>query len=161
MTQANFSARSVGQPTPRNHLPSASSAGRAEKSKKNLFDIVPPHDETIERAAIGSMLCVGFAAEYCAEILTPDAFYAPRNRWLFSKCCGVLKLRKALDEQILVADLRPPMNTDDIKDYIGRLIIEAPSGANIEGYCSKLLSLRHDRQKLDFALRIITEIQKK
>lgn len=142
----------------------ARSTGRGveklHSTKQIPFDIIPPHDVEIERCALGSMLIDSIAAEYAAEFLTSEHFYAPRNRRLFEKMREVMVLRKALDETILVANLRPPNNTDEIKNYIGKLIIDTPSAANIEGYCATLAQLRHERARLAFALKILADVTK-
>ena len=150
-----------GQPTSTPSVLTVKSPVRVgEKTKPIPFDIVPPHDIEIERACIGAMLIASFAAEYAAEILTPDAFYGPRNRFLYLKCVSVYRTRKALDETLLCANLTPPNNGNDIKDYIARLIIDTPAAGNIEGYASMLLKLQHERRRLAFALSILTDVLK-
>lgn len=150
-----------GQPTSTPPIPVKSPVRAGEKTKQPIpFDIVPPHDVEIERCCLGSMLIAGFAVEYAAEILTPEAFYAPRNRFLYAKCVSVYRTRKALDETLLCANLIAPNNGNDIKDYIGRLIIDTPAAGNIEGYVSMLLKLKHERKRLAFALSIITDVLK-
>lgn len=105
------------------------------------------------------MLIAREAAEYAAEVLTPDAFYLPRTKGLFIKCVALLRVRGAVDEVILTANLKVP-NIQEMRDYVGRVIVDTPSAGNIEGYCSTLLRYQHDRARLNFALKVLSDVTK-
>ena len=155
-----FSPRpATAQAQPRNpSAPSKSihkpSTGRGE----NLFDRIPPHSTEIEKSVIGAMIVERVACEYAIEMLRPDHFYVDRNRWLFTKCVATFRIRKALDETLLIANLGAVENLNEVRDYIGRLISNTPTAANIENYCDELLRFAQDRKRWNFALRIIREM---
>lgn len=132
-----------------------------QKKRPIPYDAVPPHDLMVERSVLGSMLIDRTALEYVMDMLTTEDFYLGRHRFLFVKIVATFRIRHAMDEEILVANMKA-MELEKIgKDYIGKIITGTTSAANIEGYCSTLANLHHERKRLKFALRIVHEITKK
>lgn len=139
--------------------PQRASQTATGRGGNNPFDAVPPHDNSIERCVLGSMLCARYACEYALAMLVPEHFYIERNRYLFVKFSVIYRTHKALDEKLAGAHFaHRTSKIDEIRDTVGKLIMETPTASNIEGYVDSLLRLAQDRKRWDFALRIIKEM---
>lgn len=165
VTQGKLSPRPSAPQGRTSHLPARQSThsvatGRGEiKKPSNPFDIIPPHSEDIERCVLGSMLIEHLAFEIAVEMINVESFYIERHQRLFAFFVAVHRRVHSLDEKIVHAEL-VKSNREEMRDYIGKLIMATPSAANVEGYCNELLRFARDRKRLNFALRIIREIQK-
>ena len=118
----------------------------------------PPHDDELERAALGSML---FDAEAVVSAihnqLEPEDFYSRSHQWIF-KAIRELHDEKNLrpDIQTVIQELKAMGKLDEAGGaaYVSSLTSVIPSGANIEYYLESVqdLSLRRS------LLRVASEI---
>jgi replicative DNA helicase len=135
-------------------------SARNPKSPGNgtsLLERVPPFDEAAEKSVLGSMLMQSAAADVAVEELTPDDFYLPRHRTLFKSLSELFEKHENLDEMFVGSELERQGLIESIggKDYLGRLIMDTPSAANVENYCRLVRDRAIERELLAAAGSIL------
>ena len=97
----------------------------------------PPHDEDLERAALGSMLFDAEAVEIAQQNrLEPEDFYSRAHQWIYKAIGGLNGKNLRPDIRTVIAELKALGKLDDAGGaaYVSSLTSVIPSGANIEYY---------------------------
>jgi replicative DNA helicase len=136
----------------------APSSASAEK----LLERVPPFDETAEAGVLGSMLMDARAADVAIEELKPEDFYLPRHRVIFTVFSHLFQKHESIDELYLCSELERQgmLEAAGGRDAIGRLILQTPTAANIESYCTVVRNRAVERELIAAAgtiLRMVNE----
>ena len=86
-------------------------------------NMIPPHDEESERAALGSMLMGREIVEIAADGLCVDDLYLPRHRLAFKVMAGMFARGAEIDEITAVSECSTLGVLDEIggRDFWGRL----------------------------------------
>jgi len=118
----------------------------------------PPHDDELERAALGSMLFDAEAVEVAKGChLEPEDFYSRAHQWIY-KAIGSLKEERNLrpDMQTVIQELKALGRLDEAGGaaYVSSLTSVIPSGANIEYYVQSV----QDHSLRRALLRVASEI---
>jgi replicative DNA helicase len=132
----------------------ASAGGSAER----LLEQVPPYDERAEVGVLGSMLMDPHAAAVAIEDLKPEDFYLPRHRIIFTVFSQLFhKFKSDIDEVTLCGELERQGRLDEAggRETIGRLIMETPSPASIESYCSLVRGRAIERELIEAGGKIL------
>lgn len=97
---------------------------------------VPPNHPESERSVLGAMLRAREAALLAIESLTPDDFYDPANREVFSAMLSMAMSSKAIDLVTLDEELSRRGKLDAVGGaaYLIELSRSVPSAANIQAY---------------------------
>lgn len=120
-----------------------------------------PFSAEAEQSVLGAMLlepsCISTVLEY---VSTPDCFYRPQHRQLFSVLLQMFTMGENIDlitvleaakrEQIFASD-------EDAKIYLTQLVQIVPSISNIESY-AQIVQEKHYIRSLMFAARDIIEM---
>ena len=97
------------------------------------------HDDRAERSVIGAMLIDERAAKVALEATTVDAFYVGRNRAAFEVAAAMLGAGRKLDDLTFEFELQSHGWTkDDVRKYIGDVMMDTPTAANVEEYCATI-----------------------
>jgi replicative DNA helicase len=102
-----------------------------------IRDKTPPHDDELERAALGSMLFDEAAVEAARENgLKADDFYSRGHRRIYEAVVGLSGRSLRPDIQTVIQELRAQGRLDEAGggSYVSSLTSVIPSGANIEYY---------------------------
>ena len=124
---------------------------------EKLRDKTPPHDEELERAALGSLLEDAEAVSSAiGQHLRPDDFYSRANQRIFE---AVLQLdEKGLrpDIQTVVQELKQLGKLDEAggASYVSGLTTVIPSSANIDYYVQMVKNYSLKRLLLKLASQI-------
>jgi len=103
----------------------------------NARETTPPHDDELERAALGSMLFDAEAVEAARESrLEPGDFYSRAHHWIYRAICGLGDRDLRADIQTVIHELKALGKLDEAGGaaYVSSLTSVIPSGANIEYY---------------------------
>ncbi|MDR0290487.1 MAG: replicative DNA helicase [Treponema sp.] len=105
-------------------------------------DKTPPHDDELERAALGSMLFDDHAAHAAADYhLQPEDFYSRAHQRIFDAVLSLDGKGLRADIQTVVQELRQSGRLDEAGGaaYVSSLTTVIPSSANIEYYLQSIL----------------------
>ncbi len=104
---------------------------------------VPPNSVEAEQSVIGSILLSNNAWEKVADLLVPTDFYRPEHRVLYESICELAEKNQPFDAVTLSDWLKNKGILDQVGGlaYIGILVKETPSAANVRAYAE----LVHER----------------
>ena len=117
----------------------------------------PPHDDELERAALGSMLFDADAVEAARESrLKPEDFYSRAHHWIYDAISRLEEQRLRPDIQTVIQELKARGKLDEAGGaaYVSSLTSVIPSGANIEYYVQSVQA--HSLRRA--LLRVASEI---
>ena len=120
-------------------------------------DQTPPHDEELERAAIGSMLFDADAVDTAKQYhLKEDDFYSRAHQRIYKAISDLETKSLRPDIQTVIQELRQSGKLDEAGGaaYVSSLTSVIPSGANIEYYVQSVLG--HSLRRA--LLRVASEI---
>src|SRR5690606_4642357 len=110
----------------------------ARKGPPDAFaDRRPPWSEDAERAVLAAMLLSGDAIVTALELVTEDMFYREGHRRLFRSMQAIHNTGGVVDPLTLSNELeqRGDLQAAGGKEYIGGLLDEIPTAANVEHHC--------------------------
>ena len=121
---------------------------------ESALERVPPYNEQAELAALGCCLIESRAATIVME-LSENCFYLPRHRAIFRaiKASTVFPV----DEILLCDALEHAGTLEDAggREYIGRLIMDTPTPANVESYCRIVRECADKRALLELGGKLL------
>jgi replicative DNA helicase len=109
---------------------------------KVLRDRTPPHDDELERAALGSMLFDANATDAAIQShLQAGDFYSRAHQWIFKAILSLDNKGLRSDIQTVIQELRQNGKLDEAGGvaYVSSLTTVIPSSANIEYYVQYIL----------------------
>ena len=124
----------------------------------------PPHNIEAERAVLGSILLdtTGRGDERIMDLcltsgITPDTFYDPRNKTIFSTMLLLNRLGKPLDALMLIENLRVDSKIEAVGGvaYIQSLIDQTPTSAHAEHYIEIIRSKHLRRVMIERATKVV------
>ena len=95
-----------------------------------------PHDREAEQAVLGSIIHDNANAHPAAELLTPDAFFSPAHRDIFSVMLGLAEDKSRIDEISISDALRNQNRLENAGGlvYIAELVDLTPVASNVRYY---------------------------
>lgn len=101
-----------------------------------MTDRIPPHHIDAERSVLGSMLLSQEAVLLAQETLSPDDFYDPAHREIFSAMCNLANQSKRIDLVTVDEELRRLGRLEGVGGlpYLVELSRFVPSSANVQDY---------------------------
>jgi replicative DNA helicase len=124
---------------------------------QGLKDRTPPHDDELERAALGSLLEDGEAVSSVIQMhLRPDDFYSRANQRVFEAVLSLDAKGLRSDIQTVVQELKHLGKLDESggASYVSGLTTVIPSSANIEYYAQMVKNYSLKRALLKVASQI-------
>ncbi len=124
----------------------------------------PPHNFEAERAVLGSILLdtTGRGDERIMDLcltsgITPDNFYDPRNKEIYSTMLTINRLGKPLDALMLIESLRVDSKIDLVGGigYVQSLIDQTPTTAHAEHYIQIVKSKHLRRLMIERATKVV------
>jgi replicative DNA helicase len=122
-----------------------------------IRDKTPPHDDEVERAALGSLLFDAEALDAVTQLhLRPGDFYSRANQRIFEAVLGLDAKGLRPDIQTVVQELKQHGKLDEAGGaaYVSSLTTVIPSSANIEYYAQSVQNYSLRRA----LLRVASEI---
>ena len=107
-----------------------------------LRDNVPPHDDELERAALGSLLADDQAIDAARQNhLKQGDFYSRAHQRIFETICALDDCNLTPDIQTVIQELKQNGKLDEAGGaaYVSSLTSVVPSSANIEYYIQSVL----------------------
>jgi len=124
---------------------------------RSIADKTPPHDDEMERAALGSMLTDMEAISTAIQMrLTSEDFYSHANARIYDAIMNLDKKGVRPDIQTVVQELRQMTKLDEAggASYVSSLTTVIPSSANIEFYIQMVKNYSLKRALLKLASKI-------
>ncbi len=124
---------------------------------ERIRDKTPPHDDELERAALGSLLedyeAVGAAIQ---QHLRPEDFYSRANQRIYEAVLSLDSKSLRPDIQTVVQELKQLGKLDEAggASYVASLTTVIPSSANIEYYAQSVKNYSLKRSLLQTASKI-------
>ena len=122
-----------------------------------------PFSMEAEQSVLGAILVEPECIAKVLELLTPESFYRPQHRQLFSIMLAmftsaqpidfVTVLEKAKSERVFASDA-------DAKVYLTQLVQVVPSAANVEAYAKLVQEKYYMRTLIGVAKSIISNSEK-
>ena len=118
-----------------------------------------PHDAVVEQSLLGALLWNADKFHDIAEIVEPEAFYAPRNRHIFEAMVTIASKGDSVDSVTVGTQLANSEKLEMIggREYLGELVEQSPTAAHLESY-AKIVQDKYTRRRLQNAGTAITEI---
>ena len=117
-------------------------------------DDMPPHDLPAERSVLGGLLLDGSRFGEINDLLSPDAFYEPVNRMLFTVMLSNHDKRLAVDDLVLLEREAKNLNLWDVDDperlnpaYVADLYRNQPHAIHVVEY-AKVVAEQHVKRRL-------------
>jgi len=119
----------------------------------------PPWSEDAERAVLAAMLLSSDAIVTAAEFVTEDMFYREGHRRLFRAMLTVHGGGAVVDPLTLANELeqRGDLTAAGGKEYIGGLLDEVPTAANVEHHCRIVREKALRRRLIETATALVRE----
>ena len=119
----------------------------------------PPWSEDAERAVLAAMMLSVDAIVTAAEMLTEDMFYREGHRRLFRAMMVVHAAGAVVDPLTLANELeqRGDLPGAGGKEYIGGLLDEVPTAANVEHHCKIVREKALRRRLIETATALVRE----
>jgi len=128
---------------------------------QGLKDRTPPHDDELERAALGSVLEDAEAVSSVIQMhLRPDDFYSRANQRVFEAVLSLDSKGLRCDIQTVVQELKQLGKLDEAggASYVSGLTTVIPSSANIEYYAQTVKNYSLKRALLKVASQIGVDV---
>ncbi|HRN53719.1 MAG TPA: replicative DNA helicase [Gemmatimonadaceae bacterium] len=132
----------------------------ARKGPPDAFaDRRPPWSEDAERAVLAAMLLSGDAIVTALELVTEDMFYREGHRRLFRSMQAIHNTGGVVDPLTLSNELdqRGDLTAAGGKEYIGGLLDEIPTAANVEHHCRIVRDKALRRRLIETATSLVRE----
>lgn len=132
----------------------------ARKGPPDAFaDRRPPWSEDAERAVLAAMLLSGEAIVTALELVTEDMFYREGHRRLFRSMQAIHNGGAVVDPLTLSNELeqRGDLQAAGGKEYIGGLLDEIPTAANVEHHCRIVRDKALRRRLIETATSLVRE----
>ena len=115
----------------------------------NTDEFLPPHDVEAEEAVLGSLLLDPDAYYEVSEILGPEAFYHPGNRWLYEAIQSLGTRQEPPDFLVIQDELRRTGRLDESGGvpYMFKLLNAVPTSINAE-YYARIVAEKATRRRL-------------
>jgi len=120
-------------------------------------DKTPPHDDELEKAALGSLLADNEAVSAAIGVhLRPDDFYSRANNRIYEAVLSLDAKGLRPDIQTVVQELKQKGKLDEAggASYVSSLTTVIPSGANIDYYTQSVKNYSLKRSLLKIASKI-------
>jgi replicative DNA helicase len=117
---------------------------------------VPPQNIEAEKAVIGSILIDDSSLNKVIDILNKDSFYDLRHGIIFENIVSLFNENKPVDVLTLTAGLKKQNKLKQAggSAYLGELISQVPTSANIEEYANLVREASVRRQLIGFATKL-------
>jgi replicative DNA helicase len=132
----------------------------ARKGPPDAFaDRRPPWSEDAERAVLAAMLLSGDAIVTALELVTEDMFYREGHRRLFRSMQAIHNAGAVVDPLTLSNELeqRGDLQAAGGKEYLGGLLDEIPTAANVEHHCRIVRDKALRRRLIETATALVRE----
>lgn len=132
----------------------------ARKGPPDAFaDRRPPWSEDAERAVLAAMLISGDAIVTALELVSEDMFYREGHRRLFRSMSSLHATGAVVDPLTLSNELeqRGDLAAAGGKEFIGGLLDEVPTAANIEHHCRIVRDKALRRRLIETATSLVRE----
>jgi replicative DNA helicase len=128
-------------------------------SADTFRDRRPPWSEDAERAVLAAMILSVEAIVTAAELVTEDMFYREGHRRLFRAMMAVHAVGAVVDPLTLSNELeqRGDLVAAGGKEYIGGLLDEVPTAANVEHHCRIVSEKALRRRLIETATNLVRE----
>ena len=119
------------------------------------------HDTAVEESLLGALLWNAEQFHDIIDVVEAEAFYAPRNRYIFEAMFAISKEGNSIDTVTVGTHLADINRLDMIggREYLNELLEQSPSAAHLESY-AKIIQDKYTRRRLQSAGTTITEISK-
>ncbi|MEX2180997.1 MAG: replicative DNA helicase [Gemmatimonadaceae bacterium] len=119
----------------------------------------PPWSEDAERAVLAAMLLSPDAIDTASELLTEDMLYREGHRRLFRAMMSLKGAGAVVDPLTLSNELeqRGDLVAAGGKEYIGGLLDEVPTAANVEHHCRIVRDKALRRRLIETATALVRE----
>ena len=106
------------------------------ENPENLSGVVPPHSMEAEISVLGAMLQDSTAVLRAMEQLSPEDFYLPEHREIFSAMTELNRARTPIDMVTMHAELARRGTLEGIggTDHLMRIVDQVPTTANAKAY---------------------------
>ncbi len=113
------------------------------------IEMLPPHDPNAEAAVLGSLLIDPDAYYEVSDILTPEAFYHPCNRWLYEAIQSLSARQEPPDIVVIQDELIRAGRLDEAggMSYMLQLLTAVPTSINAE-YYARIVADKATRRRL-------------
>lgn len=117
---------------------------------------VPPQDLDMERALLGSLLMSQGAMYEVADLISLDAFYAPKHRTIYDAMLGLHQKGEPIDVVTLSGKLKERKQLQDVggSAYLSELVGAAASPGSARHYAMSVQSKYVLRSLIDASQRI-------
>lgn len=114
---------------------------------------IPPQSQESEKALIGAILLRPEAIYEIMDMISPEAFYATKNKLIFQTMLELISKGIEIDSVSVSEKLREKGNFDKTggKSYIAELLDSVPSSSNIKHYANIILKKKLMRDLLEVA----------
>jgi replicative DNA helicase len=132
----------------------------ARKGPPDAFaDRRPPWSEDAERAVLAAMLLSGDAIVTVLELVSEDSFYREGHRRLFRAMASLHNTGAVVDPLTLSNELdqRGDLQAAGGKEFIGGLLDEIPTAANVEHHCRIVRDKALRRRLIETATSLVRE----
>ncbi|MCL2110623.1 replicative DNA helicase [Microgenomates group bacterium] len=94
----------------------------------------PPHDLPAERSVLAATLFDPQVITKIANIITPASFYEPKHQLIFQACRNLYEKNAAIDVLTVAAELKKMKATGVDAAYLGELVAQLVTSANVVEY---------------------------
>ena len=118
-----------------------------------------PHDIAVEESLLGTLLWNAERFHDVVDIVEPEAFYSPRNRYIFEAMFTVSQRGGSIDSVTVGTQLADTNRLDVIggREYLTELIERSPSTVHPDSY-AKIIQDKYTRRRLQQAGVTISSI---
>lgn len=147
----------VPAPKKRGASSRGSSGIAGENIQRELMKQVPPNSQEAELAVLGGLLMRSQLMNSIADILTPEDFYYPAHKIIFSAFLELYSNSAPIDLVSTAELLRNRQELEAIGGvvYLGQLAQAVVTGANAEYYAGIVRNKAMQRNLIDVAVNII------
>lgn len=120
---------------------------------------VPPHDTELEEVVLGALMLEKDAYMNVSDILTPDAFYEPKNQKIYEAIATLGFNQRPIDMMTVTEQLRQNGTLQEVGGalHITELTGRVYSAANVEFHAKIIAQKYLARRLITFATKIETD----
>ena len=122
-----------------------------------------PFSLEAEQSVLGAVLIEPECISRVLELLTPDSFYRPQHKQLFTIMLGMFTAAQPIDFVTVLEQAKADRifaSDGDAKVYLTQLVQVVPSASNVEAYAKLVQEKYYMRTLIDVAKSIITNSEK-